>query len=147
MGPSGAGKTTIINLIPRFYDPVSGTIRIDGHDLKELELASLRNLISLVPQDVAIFSDSVWVNLTCGNPVFTREDVIQAAMAAYAHDLSRLCPADGTGYNLNCCRVDRPANQSHALFLHNTPILLLDEATSALDSESERHIKKSLNCC
>ncbi len=148
VGPSGAGKTTIINLIPRFYDPVSGTIRIDGHDLKELELASLRNLISLVPQDVAIFSDSVWVNLTCGNPVFTREDVIQAAMAAYAHDFIEALPQGydtvlgerGTLLSGGQCQRIAIARA----FLHNTPILLLDEATSALDSESERHIKKSL---
>lgn len=148
VGPSGAGKTTLVNLIPRFYDPTEGSIQIDGIDLRQVDLPAYRRLISVVPQDVAIFGDSVWANITCGDTSYTREQVIEAAKAAYAHEFISDLPQGydtvigerGTLLSGGQCQRVAIARA----FLRNAPILILDEATSSLDSESERHIKNSL---
>jgi len=148
VGPSGAGKTTLVNLIPRLYDPTAGSVLLDGKDLRTIRLESLRRLIGMVPQDVMIFGDSIWANLTCGNERYTREQVMAAAQAAYAHEfISALpqgyeTPVGERGVSLSGGQCQRIAIAR--AFLRDSPILILDEATSSLDSESERHIRLSL---
>ncbi len=148
VGPSGAGKTTIVNLIPRFYDPLSGSILLDGNDLRSLDLQSLRCLIAFVPQDVAIFGDTARVNITCGDERYTDTQVKAAAKAAYADEFIENLPQ---GYDTivgeRGAALSGGQCQRLALaraFLRDSPILILDEATSSLDSESERRIKLSI---
>lgn len=148
VGPSGAGKTTFVNLIPRFFDPTQGRVLLDGVDLRELDLTALRRLIALVPQTPAIFGDTVWFNLTCGEEGCDREQVEAAARAAYAHEFIEAMP-QGYETPLGSDGVSLSGGQAQRIaaaraFLRNSPILILDEATSALDSESERRIKQSL---
>ncbi len=148
VGPSGAGKTTLVNLIPRLYDPCAGHIEIDGCDLRDMRLSSLRRLIGCVHQDVMIFADSIWVNITCGDERYSREQVIEAARATYADEFIEALPqgyetqVGERGVSLSGGQCQRIAIAR--AFLRNSPILILDEATSSLDSESERHIKESL---
>jgi len=148
VGPSGAGKTTLINLIPRFYDPIAGSAQLDGADLRSLKLESLRRLISFVSQDVMIFGDTAWMNLTCGETRYTPEQVMKAAQAAYADEFLLALPngldtvLGERGESLSGGQCQRIAIAR--AFLRDTPILIFDEATSSLDSESELHIKNSL---
>jgi ATP-binding cassette subfamily B protein len=148
VGPSGAGKTTIFNLLLRFYDPTTGRVSVDGVDVAEADLDELRRRISLVPQDVAIFADSVLENIRYGSPEASEEDVRKAAVAAQADTFIRALP-DGYRTQLGERGVSLSGGQRQRLaiaraILKNAPILLLDEATSALDAENERAVQQAL---
>jgi subfamily B ATP-binding cassette protein MsbA len=149
IGPSGAGKTTVLNLIPRFYDVTGGNIKIDGVDIREVTLASLRQNIALVSQDITIFDDTVRSNIAYGRESATEADIVAAAKSAAAHDFIMALP-DGYNTVLGEDGVKLSGGQRQRIsiaraVLRNAPILLLDEATSALDNESERLIQASLN--
>jgi subfamily B ATP-binding cassette protein MsbA len=145
VGPSGAGKTTFANLVPRFYDPGAGRVTIDGIDVRSMRLADLRRNIAVVPQDPVLFNDTVYNNLLLGREGASREDVEQAARNAHAHDfISRFPQGYDTQVGERGAMVSGGQKQRLALaraFLRNAPILILDEATSALDSESEAAIQ------
>lgn len=148
VGMSGGGKSTIVSLIPRFYDVTHGTIRIDGHDLRDVQLKSLRDQIGLVLQDSILFSDSVKSNILMGNPDAMDEEVIAAAKAANAHDFIQSLP-EGYDTTVGERGVKLSGGQKQRIaiarvFLKNPPLLILDEATSALDLESEALIQESL---
>lgn len=148
VGPSGGGKTTMCNLIPRFYDPVAGRVTIDGHDVRTLSLASLRRQIGVVQQDVYLFAGTIFENIAYGKPHATRAEVEQAAKLAGAHDFILDTP-DGYDTYVGERGVRLSGGQKQRIsiarvFLKNPPILLLDEATSALDNESERLVQQSL---
>ena len=148
VGPSGGGKTTLCNLIPRFYEPQSGAVRIDGRDIREYTLRSLRKHIGMVQQDVYLFSGSVLSNIEYGRPGASREDVIRAAKLAGAHDFIMELQ-DGYDTYIGEHGVKLSGGQKQRLsiarvFLKNPPILILDEATSALDNESEHLVQQSL---
>ncbi|GKV57127.1 putative multidrug export ATP-binding/permease protein YgaD [Sporosarcina sp. NCCP-2222] len=148
VGMSGGGKSTIVSLIPRFYDVSSGAIRIDGHDVRDIQLKSLRNQIGIVLQDNILFSDSVRSNIMMGNPDATEEEVIAAAKAANAHDFIESLP-EGYDTKVGERGVKLSGGQKQRIaiarvFLKNPPLLILDEATSALDLESEALIQESL---
>jgi subfamily B ATP-binding cassette protein MsbA len=149
VGPSGAGKTTIANLLPRFHDPSRGSVLIDGHDIRAATLASLRGLIGLVTQETVIFDDTVQSNITCGRDDVPMERVIAAARAAQAHDFIEKLP-DGyqTMLGEGGSRLSMGQRQRIAVaraLLKDPPILILDEATSALDTESESLVQEALN--
>jgi len=148
VGPSGGGKTTILNLIPRFYDVHEGVIKINEQDIRDVSLGSLRNKIAFVSQDIVIFSDTVMANIAYGADNATEEEIIVAAKAAFAHDfISALPEKYQSQLGENGAKLSGGQRQRIALaraFLKNAPILLLDEATSALDTESERFIQQSL---
>ncbi|MFH1739284.1 MAG: ABC transporter ATP-binding protein [bacterium] len=148
VGPSGAGKTTLINLLVRFYDPVEGRIRIDGHDLRDLQVRSLRSHMALVTQDPIIFNDTLWNNITCGRQEFTESEVHNAAKAAFAHNfISQLPNGYETVVGERGAKISGGERQRVAIaraLLRNPSILLLDEATSSLDSESERIVQQAL---
>jgi subfamily B ATP-binding cassette protein MsbA len=149
VGASGAGKTTLANLLPRFYSLHSGQILIDGTDIATLKLASLRACIALVSQDIVLFNDSVAANIAYGRLAGTSEaDVIRAAEAAHAMQFIRQMPEGlATLIGENGVRLSGGQRQRLAIaraFLKNAPVLILDEATSALDSESERHVQAAL---
>lgn len=148
VGPSGGGKSTVINLIPRFYDVQGGSVEIGGHDVRTLTLQSLRSHIALVSQDITIFDDTIAANIAYGSPGATREDIIEAAKAAAAHDFIKSFPA---GYETTVGEdgVKLSGGQRQRLsiaraILRDAPILLLDEATSALDNESEKLVQQAL---
>jgi len=148
VGPSGAGKSTVLNLIPRFYDVDAGTITIDGQDLRDVTIASLRTAIGLVSQETGLFNDTVRANIAYGRPGASDEDIVAAAQAAAAHDFIQDLP-DGydTLVGERGLRLSGGQRQRIAIaraMLKNAPILLLDEATSALDSESERVVQQAL---
>jgi len=149
VGPSGSGKTTMMNLLLRFYDPVEGAIRIDGTDLHEVTLASLREQIGLVTQDVVLFNDTVAANIAYGRPDTAREAVVEAARTANADEFIRALPEGyetvigERGVKLSGGQRQRLAI-ARALF-RNPPILVLDEATSALDTESERLVQQAID--
>lgn len=149
VGPSGAGKSTFVKLLPRFYDVGSGSVCVDGHDVRELNLASLREHIAYVPQSPVLFNDTVLNNILLGRPGATKEEAIEAAKAANADEFirTRLEKGYDTIVGENAGRLSGGQRQRIALaraFLRNAPILILDEATSALDSESEAHIHNAL---
>jgi ATP-binding cassette, subfamily B, bacterial MsbA len=149
VGPSGAGKTTLANLLPRFYAPDSGTILLDGIDIASLTLASLRANMALVSQEVVLFNDTVARNIAYGRLSGVREeDIVAAAEAAHAMQFIREMPQGlATVIGERGVRLSGGQRQRLAIaraFLKNAPILILDEATSALDSESERHIQQAL---
>ncbi|MFJ7921657.1 ABC transporter ATP-binding protein [Lysinibacillus fusiformis] len=148
VGMSGGGKSTIISLIPRFYDATDGVVTIDGQDVRDVTLHSLRSQIGIVLQDNILFSDSVKENILMGKPDATDEQVIEAAKAANAHDFIMTLP---NGYDTKVgergVKLSGGQKQRVAIarvFLKNPPILILDEATSALDLESEALIQESL---
>jgi len=148
VGLSGSGKSTMLSLILRFYDPLSGTIKIDGRDLRTLTQDSLREQIGIVTQETFLFHDSILKNITYGKLDATREEVIAAAKQAYAHDFIM---AQQNGYETvvgdRGCQLSGGQQQRLAIaraLLKNAPVLLLDEATSALDSESEKQIQSAL---
>ncbi|MDD9901440.1 MAG: ABC transporter transmembrane domain-containing protein [Alphaproteobacteria bacterium] len=149
VGPSGAGKSTILNLIPRFYDVTEGAICIDGHDIRDLTLQSLRRSMALVSQEVSMFSDTVRENIMYGCGDVTEEQLIEASKAAVAHDFIMELP---NGYDThvgeNGVTLSGGQRQRIAIaraMLRNAPILLLDEATSALDTQSERMVQTALD--
>lgn len=148
VGPSGGGKTTLCNLIPRFYDISDGSITVDGVDIKTLSLKSLRDNIGMVQQDVYLFCGTVSENISYGKPGATRAEVIAAAKAAGAHEFITSL-ADGYDTYVGERGIKLSGGQKQRisiarLFLKNPPILILDEATSALDNESELLVQKSL---
>jgi subfamily B ATP-binding cassette protein MsbA len=148
VGSSGAGKTTLVNLIPRFFDVTQGAIRLDGHDIRDVTLASLRAQIGVVTQETILFNDTVRNNIAYGQPDVTEEAVVEAAKAALAHDFILRLP---DGYNTiigeKGLRLSGGERQRIAIaraLLKNAPILILDEATSALDTESEALVQGAL---
>lgn len=149
VGPSGGGKTTLCNLIPRFYDTTSGEIRIDGQNIRKLTLNSLRTSIGVVQQDVYLFSGTVYHNISYGRPDATREEVIKAAKMAGAHEfIEELKDGYDTYVGERGVKLSGGQKQRISIarvFLKNPPILIMDEATSALDNESEYLISKSLD--
>lgn len=148
VGPSGGGKTTICSLLPRFYDVNSGSIKVDGKDVRELTLESLRKAIGIVQQDVYLFTGSIKENIAYGRPGASDDEIIDAAKKANIHEFIMSLP-DGydTFVGERGTRLSGGQKQRISIarvFLKNPKILILDEATSALDNESERHIQKSL---
>jgi len=148
VGSSGAGKTTLCSLIPRFYDVNSGTIRIDGKDIRKVTLKSLRNQIGIVQQDVYLFAGTIFENIAYGKPGATMDEVIEAAKNANAHDFIMSFP-EGYETDIGQRGIKLSGGQKQRLsiarvFLKNPPILIFDEATSALDNESEKVVQDSL---
>jgi len=148
VGASGAGNSTLMNLIPRFYDIQDGALRIDGQDVRDVTLASLRDAIALVSQEVVLFDDTVRANIGYGRPAATDEDIMEAARNAAAHDFIMALPE---GYDtlvgqrgLKLSGGQRQRLAIARAMLKNAPLLLLDEATSALDTESERQVQAAL---
>ena len=148
VGPSGAGKSTILNLIPRFYEVDSGVIKIDGIDVQDATLESLRRNIALVSQEIILFDDTVRANIAYGRPDASEKEITQAAKNAAAHDFIE---AMSNGYDTYVgergTKVSGGQRQRLAIaraMLKNAPILLLDEATSSLDAESEREVQAAL---
>ena len=148
VGSSGAGKTTLVNLIPRFFDVTSGAVELDGHDIRDLTLASLRAQIGVVTQETILFNDTVRNNVAYGQPHVTEEAVIEAAKAALAHDfILRLPEGYDTMIGERGLRLSGGERQRIAIaraLLKNAPILILDEATSSLDTESEALVQGAL---
>jgi subfamily B ATP-binding cassette protein MsbA len=148
VGPSGAGKTTVVNLLLRFYEPSAGHIRIGGRDVSGLTIASLRAAMALVTQDPFLFDDTIAANIECGRPGATQTEIEAAARAAAAHDFIAALPA---GYQTRAgesgARLSGGQRQRIAIaraVLRDAPILLLDEATSALDAENEARVQEAL---
>jgi len=148
VGPSGGGKTTLCSLIPRFYDVSAGAIRIDGRDIRDFTLKSLRSHIGVVQQDVYMFSGTVYENIAYGRPGASREEVIEAAKLAGAHQfISELDEGYDSYVGEHGLKLSGGQKQRISIarvFLKNPPILILDEATSALDNESEHLVQRSL---
>jgi len=148
VGPSGAGKTTLFSLLLRFYDPQGGRILVDGVPVNRVDIPALRSRMALVPQDVALFADTVLENIRYGSPGASEEDVVRAAVAAQADGFIRALP-EGYATRLGERGVTLSGGQRQRIaiaraVLRNAPILLLDEATSALDAESERDVQAAL---
>lgn len=149
VGPSGAGKTTICNLIPRFYDVDRGAVKVDGHDVRDLKLESLRNHIGMVQQDVYLFNTNIMENIRYGRPDATDAEVMEAAKLANAYDFI-MALENGFKTHVGEKGVKLSGGQKQRIsiarvFLKNPAILILDEATSALDNESEMIIQNSLD--
>jgi subfamily B ATP-binding cassette protein MsbA len=150
VGQSGSGKTTFANLIPRFYHPSTGRLLVDGHDIEDITLASLRANVGLVSQDVVLFNDSIAANIAYGGKAGASEaEILAAAKAAHASEFIDALP-DGMDTLVGEHGVKLSGGQRQRLaiartLLKNAPILILDEATSALDSESERHVQAGLD--
>ena len=149
VGSSGAGKTTLLNMLPRFYSPTSGAVRVDGIDLRDVTLRSLREQMAIVTQETILFNDTIWNNLCYGQPNISEEKVTAAAKAALAHDFIMQMPK---GYQTEIGdrgqRLSGGQRQRLAIaraLLKDAPILILDEATSELDSESEMLVQGALN--
>jgi len=148
VGPSGAGKTTLFQLLLRFYDPQAGHIRLNGIDIRQLDLRALREAIGIVPQDTVVFSADAMENIRYGRPEASDEEVIAAARQAAAHEFIEKLP-DGYRSFLGERGVRLSGGQRQRIaiaraLLKNPPLLLLDEATSALDAESERLVQHAL---
>lgn len=148
VGSSGAGKSTLCSLIPRFYDVTGGSIRIDGTDIRDIQLKSLRDHIGIVQQEVYLFVGTIYDNIRYGKPDATEEEVIRAAKNANAHDFIMSLP-DGYQTDIGQRGVKLSGGQKQRIsiarvFLKNPPILIFDEATSALDNESEKVVQESL---
>ncbi len=149
VGPSGAGKTTLVNLIPRFYDPQQGTVCIDAHDLKDVKLKSLRAQIGVVTQDTILFNDTVFNNISYGKKDIGTDEVITAAKAANAHDFIMKMPDKyRTVIGERGFKISGGEKQRLAIaraILKNPPILIFDEATSQLDSQSEILVQDAID--
>lgn len=148
VGSSGGGKTTLCSLIPRFYDVTGGTIKIDGKDIRDVTLKSLRDNIGIVQQDVYMFAGTIYDNISYGRPGATEEEIVEAAKLANAHDFIMSLP-HGYATDIGQRGVKLSGGQKQRIsiarvFLKNPPILIFDEATSALDNESENIVKESL---
>ena len=148
IGRSGSGKSTLISLVPRLYDVTEGAVVIDGQDIRDVTLRSLRARIAVVSQDVVLFDDTVRANIVFGRPGASEEEIVEAAKAAAAHDFTMRLPE---GYDAQVGHAgnrfsggERQRISLARAFLKNAPILLLDEATSALDSESERLVQMAI---
>ena len=148
VGSSGAGKTTLCSLIPRFYDVTEGSVLLDGEDIRNLKLQSLRNQIGIVQQDVYLFAGTVMENIRYGKPDATDEEVIRAAKAANAHEfITELEQGYDTDIGQRGVKLSGGQKQRLSIarvFLKNPPILIFDEATTALDNESEKIVQQSL---
>lgn len=148
VGSSGGGKTTLVNLLPRFYELTSGSIRIDGHDIRDVTIRSLRSQIAIVAQENILFHDTVWNNICYGLTNVPKDRVIQAAQAALAHDFIMELPQQyDTVIGERGTRLSGGQRQRIAIaraILKDSPILILDEATSELDAESEMFVQKAL---
>jgi len=148
VGPSGGGKTTIINMIPRFYDVTAGVVSVNGQDVRDVSLQSLRSHIALVSQDITIFDDTVAANIAYGKIGATQEEIENAARAAAAHDFITKFPGGyDTSVGEDGVKLSGGQRQRIAIaraILRDAPILLLDEATSALDNESEKAVQEAL---
>jgi subfamily B ATP-binding cassette protein MsbA len=149
VGKSGGGKTTFVNLIPRFYDVTGGSILIDGKDIRDLSIASLRSLTAIVTQQTFLFNDTVKANISYGDTGRQFEDIVRAARSAYAEDFIRALPR---GYDTiigeSGVKLSGGQRQRIAIaraLLKNAPILILDEATSSLDTQSEREVQNALD--
>ncbi len=149
VGPSGAGKSTVLNLVPRFYDVNAGLVCIDGQDVREVSIASLRKACALVSQEIVLFDDTIRANILYGRMDASEEDVVRAAKNAAAHEFIMELP---DGYDtmvgeggLKLSGGQRQRISIARAMLKNAPILLLDEATSALDTESERKVQAALH--
>lgn len=148
VGSSGAGKTTLCSLIPRFYDVSGGRITVDGKDIRTVTTKSLRDNIGIVQQDVYLFAGTIYENILYGRPDASKEEVIEAAKNANAHEFIMAFP-DGYDTDIGQRGIKLSGGQKQRLsiarvFLKNPPILIFDEATSALDNESERVVQASL---
>lgn len=149
VGPSGTGKSTLVNLIARFYDPMSGEVKIDGTDIRKYTLKSLREQISFVLQEALLFRAPVWVNIAYGKPDAPRRDIIRVAEMANAHQFIEKMPQ---GYDtmigergVTLSGGERQRIAIARAILHNTPVLILDEPTTGLDAASEQAIMEALN--
>jgi subfamily B ATP-binding cassette protein MsbA len=148
VGPSGAGKTTFVDLLPRFYDAVGGQILLDGIDIRDYRIDDLRSLMAIVTQESILFNDTVFNNIVFGKPGVTEEEVIAAAKVANAHEFI-IAMEEGYETNIGDRGAKLSGGQRQRLsiaraILRNPPILILDEATSSLDSESERLVQDAL---
>ena len=149
VGPSGTGKTTLVNLIPRFYDPSKGAVRIDGVNLKDITLKSLRDQIGIVTQEMLLFNDSITANIAYGSKNFSKESIIKAAKIANVHDFVMKMPrkydtvVGERGFRISGGERQRLAI-ARAIF-KNPAILIFDEATSQLDTESERYVQEAID--
>ena len=148
VGPSGAGKSTILNLIPRFFEVEKGQVEIDGIDIKEIKIGSLRSSMALVSQEINLFDDTIRSNIAYGKLDSSEEEIIAAAKKSASHDFITKLP---NGYNTTVgehgVKLSGGQRQRIAIaraMLKNAPILLLDEATSSLDTESERYVQEAL---
>ena len=148
VGPSGSGKTTLCNQIPRFYDVTAGEVLLDGKNIKDFTLHSLRSQIGVVQQEVYLFSGTIFENIEYGRPGASREEVIAAAKKAGAHAfITQLSDGYDTYVGERGIKLSGGQKQRISIarvFLKDPPILILDEATSALDNESERVVQESL---
>ncbi len=149
IGPSGAGKTTVTDLLERFYDPSSGSILLDGIDIRQYDIAQYRRLFSLVSQDVVLFNDTIYNNVVLGAQGVTEDDVIAALKTADIYEFISSLP-DGLQHRLSDRGTNLSGGQRQRLsiaraVLRNSPVLILDEATSAMDTETEKEIQKALD--
>ncbi|MBI4277475.1 MAG: ABC transporter ATP-binding protein [Armatimonadetes bacterium] len=149
VGPSGAGKSTLVNLIPRFYDPTEGRVLVDGYDIREVRIASLRRQIGLVPQETVLFQGTIRENIAYGRPDATDEEIVAASRAANAHEfIERLSQGYETVLSEGGIQLSGGQRQRLAIaraILNQPRLILLDEATSALDSESEALVAEALD--
>ena len=149
VGASGSGKSTLVSLIPRFYDVSCGSISLDGRDIREYKINSLRQQVGIVPQETILFSGSIKENILYGNPKASEEDIIAAAKAANAYDFIQAMPEGfHTILGERGAKLSGGQKQRIAIarvFIKNPKILILDEATSALDSQSEKLIQEALD--